>query len=313
MNPIHDRYFPGGVTVNPLENFSREHVVKLHEAVSAHSLGIGNYEGRHISVNSSTIEHLRLAQDTLRKVKMMLPYGAGNQKSEVIYTGGESWARTRMLRHIPVSNPIDGALNTARHQAGNCSEIADVGYALLARQRINAPILRVADREWDHSYVLIGDPRDHTWGEKDTVIFDPWVRYPAAATLAQALNRNPAANPLFQRARNTAPAPEAQALNYVSHVTTNEVARYLSSQNKPSIGSSLLEDIFRPIESGDDMFAEMCSASGIGDMPDEKIAVRDPSTRYSSGIHNASTVDGIAQTTVSRQYAVQQAWNQSPY
>ncbi|RLM27744.1 hypothetical protein BIY29_01275 [Brenneria alni] len=300
VNPLHDRYFPGGVTVNPLENFSQEHVVKLHEAVSAHTLGIGSYEGRHISVNSSTMEHLRLAQDTLRKVKMMLPYGAGNQKTDIIYTGGESWARTEMARCSLSRDPIDYALQSARHQAGNCSEMTSLSFALLAQQRINAPVLRVCDREWNHSYVLIGDPRDQTWGERNTVVVDPWVTYPSAATLDQTVNRNPISNPMFQRARNAPPIPEAQALNRISHITTNEVANYLSSHDLPSIGDALLQTIY--------------PSEGRRNLCDEKIVARDPSTLYSSGFfHSISSMDDIAQATINRQHAAQQVCNTSGY
>ncbi|RLM27742.1 hypothetical protein BIY29_01265 [Brenneria alni] len=299
VNPLHDRYFPGGRVVNPLANLAQEPVVKLHEAVSARTLGIGNYEGRHISVNSSTMAHLGLAQETLRKVKMMLPYGAGNQTAEVVYTGGESWARTKMARNVPLNNLISDALHFARCQAGNCSEMADLTYALLAQTRINAPVMRVNDTHWDHAYVLIGDPRDQSWGESNTVVVDPWVRYPSASTLAQAVNRTPKFSSYLSRSCNEAPVPEAQALNNIRHITTDEVERYLPSINSPAIGDELLEDlyIFRALDN----------------MRDEKIVARDPSTLYSSPDHPASAMDDIAQATVDRQRAVQWAWSDSYY
>ncbi|PPZ37261.1 type III effector, partial [Escherichia coli] len=85
------------------------------------------------------------------------------------------------------SAAIPNALMAARYQAGNCNEMADVSYTLLAQKRINAPVLLLDDNDWDHKYVLIGDPRDQIWGEKNTVVVDPWVRYPSATTLDQSI------------------------------------------------------------------------------------------------------------------------------
>ncbi|RLM27745.1 hypothetical protein BIY29_01280 [Brenneria alni] len=300
MNPIHDRYFPGGVTVNPLENFSREHIVKLHDAVNAGHLGIGAYEGKRVSVSASTMEHLQLAQETLRKVKMILPYGAGNQKADIIYTQGESLARS-LMRNLETSSstPFYNAKEAARHQVGECEEHANVAYTLLAQKRINAPILHVEDNDWDHHYVLIGDPRDQTWGEKDTVVVDPWVRYPSAVTIEQADNRHPNPQPHQQRERNASPSPGAQILNRITHISTAEVSQYLSDNNYPAIGPESLAFIDQS-----DAMTNFC---------DEKTVSKDPSTRYSSNLFNARSMDDIAQATVSRQRAAQQAWDNSPY
>ncbi|PWC15009.1 type III effector [Brenneria roseae subsp. americana] len=300
VNTVHNRYFPGGITVNPLENFNQERVVKLHNAVSAQELGTGAYEGKRINVSSSTMEHLQLAQETLRKVKMMLPYGAGNQKVEMIYTGGESSARALMHREKSSQDaPIPNSRQAARYQAGNCEETSDLSYALLAQKRINAPVLLVGDSDWDHKYVLIGDPRDQNWGERNTVVVDPWARYPSAATLDQTIRRNPYPGAEYQRARNADPLPGAQALNSIRHVTTAEVAHYLAEENLPSIGAD---------------FLEWFSQSDVtADMFDEKTVARDPSTRYSTHMFNAKSMDDIAQPTVSRQRAAQHAWDNSAY
>ncbi|RLM27743.1 hypothetical protein BIY29_01270 [Brenneria alni] len=298
MNPIHDRYFPGGVTVNPLENFSREHVVKLHDAVSAQTLGIGTYESKRVIVSTSTMEHLQLTQDTLRKVKMMLPYGAGNQAADVIYTGGESMARTNMIRETPFSHPAQSARESARHQAGNCQEYALLSYTLLAQQPINAPVSLVQDKNWCHIYVLIGDPRDQVWGEKNTVVVDPWVRYPSATTLQESRNRTPDLSALYQCACN---AEEVQSLNQIKHVTSYEVSRFLDNLGTYPLGDEYLESLFQD-EDGSRIF-------------DEKLVAKDPSTRYSnsSSPFNARSMDDIAQATVSRQRAAQQVWDNSPY
>nr|WP_113864794.1 type III effector [Brenneria salicis]NMN92377.1 hypothetical protein [Brenneria salicis ATCC 15712 = DSM 30166]RBP67717.1 hypothetical protein DES54_101239 [Brenneria salicis ATCC 15712 = DSM 30166]RLM32313.1 hypothetical protein BHG07_00325 [Brenneria salicis ATCC 15712 = DSM 30166] len=295
FNASHNRYFPGGVTVNPLELFNQEPVVKLHEAVSAQELGIGVYEGKHIRVNSSTTEHLQLAQETLRKTKMMMPYGAGNQKVEMVYTRGESSARVIMHRATTKkSAAIPNALMAARYQAGNCNEMADVSYTLLAQKRINAPVLLLDDNDWDHKYVLIGDPRDQIWGEKNTVVVDPWVRYPSATTLDQSIKRNPSSNVQYQRAPNAAPLPSAQELNSINHITTAEINQFLVAEKLPPIGVNLLRHFYQTV---------------LQNMSDEKIVAQDPSTRYSSDNVNARTMDDIAQATVSRQRAAQQVWD----
>lgn len=299
LNASHNRYFPGGVTVNPLEHFNQEPVVKLHEAVSAQELGIGAYEGKHIRVSSSTMEHLQLAQDTLRKAKMIMPYGAGNQKVEMVYTGGETSARVIMHRvKTEKAAAIPNALMAARYQAGNCNEMADLSYTLLAQKRINAPVLLLDDSDWDHKYVLIGDPRDQTWGEKNTVVVDPWVRYPSATTLDQSIKRNPSTTIQYQRAPNAAPLPIAQELNSINHISTAEVNQFLTARQYPQIGANLLQRFFQPI-----LQASMC---------DEKTVAKDPSTRYSSDNVNARTMDDIAQSTVSQQRAAQQVWDNLP-
>ncbi|MFC3394771.1 type III effector [Brenneria rubrifaciens] len=300
MNPIHDRYFPGGATVNPLENFSQEHVVKLHDAVDAQELGIGVFKGQHVIVNSSTMEHLNLAQETLRKAKMLMPYGAGNQKVDMFYTGGESFMRLHMQRHRSLHPaPIPNAQQVARYQAGNCGETSDISYTLLAQQRINAPVLLVRDNDWDHRYVLIGDPRDQTWGERNTVVVDPWVSYPSAVTLAQAIRRNPRPQPDYQRACNAAPLPAAQALDSISHVSTAEIMQYMVEIDFPPIGNDFLE--------------WLSESKNESNLLDEKIVAEDPSTRYSTNMLDARSTDDIAQATVSRQRAAQQAWDNSPY
>ncbi|MFC3394772.1 hypothetical protein [Brenneria rubrifaciens] len=188
MNPIHARYFPGGVAVNLLENFSLEHVVKLHDAVNPRELVIGSYKGKRVGEDSSTIEHLKLAQDTLRRIKMIVPYGAGNQTAEVIYTQGEPLSRSLM-------------------------------------RNVTAPSLA----------------------------------------------------PFFE---------------------TKETARFLSDNGYPLIGPNCLS------------FMEQSHPTDT--FPDEKIFAKDPNSRYASNPSNAKLVDDIAQATVSRQHAAQQACNNSP-
>lgn len=289
--------------VNPLENFSQEHVVKLHDAASPQELGIGSYKGKLVRVNTSTMEHLKLAQETLRKTKMILPYGASNQISDIVHTEGASLARGIMKNTLvppsPTPSPYANAKVAAHFQAGGSREHADVAYTLLAQKRINAPVLEVRDNNRDHDYVLIGDPRDQTWGEKNTVVVDPWVRYPSAVTLKQAKNHNPDSQPIHQRERNAAPVPDAHRLNSIKHVTKKELYDFSFDTSLPLIGPEYLREL-----AVDDEFESI---------PDEKTVAKDPSTRYTSNFINAKSMDKIAQATVLRQRAAQQAMESSPY
>ncbi|MDX5628069.1 MULTISPECIES: hypothetical protein [unclassified Brenneria] len=300
MNPVHNRYFSGESTVDPLADIRQESVVKLHDVVSADYLGITRFTGKNIRVDASTMENLKLAQETLRKVKRMLPYGAGNQKADVIYTKGESAMRLLMLRERAASPfPVVNAKEVARHQAGNCGEQAELSYTLLAGQRVNAPVQYVSDKNWDHEYVLIGDPRDQFWGDQHTVVVDPWVRFPTAVTLAQAHNRNPDFPALYQIARNADPLPGSQALHHIKHVTSAEVSQFMQEEGIPPIGVELLDWIN---DSGETQH-----------MFDEKNVAKDPSTRYSSNFFNAVSMDEIASATVDRQKAAQREWQESGY
>lgn len=128
---------------------------------------MSKFSSKKKEVNASTMQNLKLAEDAVLKVKYLLPYGAGNQKTDISYTQGESWARRAMLRDNEYNqDPIQNAGRAVAYQAGNWNEHANVGYTLLAASSLNAPLLRVSDADEDHAYVLIGDPRDPTWARK---------------------------------------------------------------------------------------------------------------------------------------------------
>ena len=87
------------------------------------------------------MQNLKLAEDAVLKVKYLLPYGAGNQKTDISYTQGESWARRAMLRDNEYNqDPIQNAGRAVAYQAGNWNEHANVGYTLLAASSLNAPL-----------------------------------------------------------------------------------------------------------------------------------------------------------------------------
>ncbi len=294
----HDRYFTSRGPTDPLDDFHRESVVKLHKSVDPSLFGLSSFRSRKVRVDSDTMDNLKIAETTIRQVKRMLPYGGGNQKPDVTYTEGESWARRSMLRdETYCQNPIQHAKEVVRYQAGNCAEHANVSYALLAGRQLNAPLLRASDGGDDHAYVLIGDPRDPYWGERDTVVVDAWVTHPSAFTLAEADDLHPNMTP-FQRSRHSPPDPDANLSN-VRHVMTEEVNQYLSEYSRPDVGPALLDYIDQYVDTNK-FFNTKTSAD-------------DPSTRYGDSSFTSKAMDRIAESTVDRQRDARYEWNNSPY
>ncbi len=295
----HDRYFTSRGPTDPLEDFHREPVVKLHKSVDPSLFGLSSFRSRKVRVDSETMDNLKIAERTVQQVKLMLPYGGGNQKPDVTYTEGESWARRSMLRdETYCQNPIQHAKEAVRYQAGNCAEHANVSYTLLAGQQLNAPLLRVSDADDDHAYVLIGDPRDPEWGERDTVVVDAWATHPSAFTLAEADDMRPTMPPSFQRSRYSPPDPDANLRN-VQHVTTEDVNQYLAEYSRPHVGPELLDHIDEYVDTNRFFNA--------------KTYAKDPSTRYGDSSFTSKSMDRIAESTVDRQREARREWNNSPY
>ncbi|NHF66059.1 hypothetical protein [Xanthomonas hortorum] len=138
--------------------------------------------------------HLQVGQMANRVVKDVLDTGAGNQVVDVAASGGESWARLRLGDELAPHGNMQAQLQRAKYsQGGNCPVHASLAAAILLRMgsepetEINAPVVRVWEaRELDHTYTMIGDPRDRTWGDKNTVVVDPWPVVPSAMTLSEA-------------------------------------------------------------------------------------------------------------------------------
>lgn len=289
-----DRYYPGNEAIDPLSDFSHEHVVKLHEAVAPATIGLREYEHRTVEVDEATLQNLHIASENLRQIKRMLPYGAGNMKADIFYTQGESWARSEMVFEES-DGLLSDAVRAASHQSGHCGEMANVSYVLLAQKQINAPVFRVKDRHWDHNYVVIGDPRDPRWGERNTTIVDSWVRYPAATTLAESVDRQPFFPAAYQKPPGAPPAPQAMCLRNITHVSTASVNEYLRGQGFSDVGTDLLEDI-------DD-------EEGLNNQNNERTAVKDPSTIFMARNQapGGESMDQIAQATIDRQRVAQRA------
>lgn len=284
-----------------LGSFDREPVVKLHKAVLPQTLGLSSFSAKKASVKSGTLENLKSAEEVVMKTKYLLPYGAGNQKTDISYTQGESWARQSMLRDNEFcQDPVQHAREAARYGAGNCAEHANVAYTLLASKQLNAPLMRVSDSQQDHAYVLVGDPRDPRWGEKDTVVVDGWVTHPSALTLEQSRDLAPGMPPIRQRPPGSAPDPDAiAAFKNVETISLPAVNQYLESRAAPPVGQGLM-DYINQYQNTDRFFHEQTFA-------------RDPSTRYASSAFSSSSTDRILQRTVEGESAAYVAWQNNGF
>jgi len=170
-------------------------------------------------------------------------------------------------------------------------EHASLAYAALATRKIDAPVMRVSDRNVDHAYVVIGDPRDPRWGEKNTVVVDPWVRYPTSFTLSESgsLNHTPFMPAVVEREPGSAPDPDAvDLLRSVRPVSTAEVEQMLAENDLPPIGDALVEHINENVGRRLHLY-------------DVRTGASDPSVKYSdSRLSRGKTMDKITRSVVAR-------------
>ncbi|OSO25467.1 hypothetical protein BV361_02788 [Pseudomonas syringae pv. actinidiae] len=93
--PKISNFFGGGSSVQSydatVQHYQSDDTV--HDTVSASQLGLHRYQGIGVTVSSGTMEKLADATWANRVAKSAIPSGAGNQRAEIINSGGESWAR----------------------------------------------------------------------------------------------------------------------------------------------------------------------------------------------------------------------------
>jgi hypothetical protein len=182
-------------TWNPMESHQQAkasgqaaETVLAHEEFTPHQLGMygGGAQGT-VNVTAETFAHLQVAQTVNQIVKQTFVAGAGNQKLDILASRGESWARLDMATDkYPGGNQKSRLQRVQYAQGGQCATHASLSLAMLAQHDLNAPVVQIWEKEMDHVYALIGDPRDRRYGEKNTVLVDPWVSAPSACTLAEA-------------------------------------------------------------------------------------------------------------------------------
>ncbi|MCX4024911.1 hypothetical protein H0A36_10525 [Endozoicomonas sp. SM1973] len=171
---------------SPLASLTSTQIKKLESTTGF------NFKGHTVKVFDHTIDNLKLAQKAIWAAKALLPYGAGNQIVDVYKTQGESAARVEFMRKEEKKLSVPGhAQQAMRVGAGNCGEHSAMTFSLLAAEPHKAPISWVSERGIDHAYVVIGDPRDPDYGEKNTVVADAWPTFGVAHTLAEGLFKTP--------------------------------------------------------------------------------------------------------------------------
>ncbi|MBX8493756.1 hypothetical protein [Pseudomonas cichorii] len=184
----------------------------VHDTVRPDKLGLHNYQGKTVTVSSGTLNALADATWANRVAKSVIASGSGNQRTDIIESGGESWARLHLANQkYPAGGSAAQLKRAQKFQGGNCSIHASIAIAALQSRGVDAPINRVRMKLPDgnsHEFVLLGDPRVPKYGEKNTVVVDPWPSYPSACTLDQAI--------LHDATRNTH-APITQLMNDYRH------------------------------------------------------------------------------------------------
>lgn len=270
-------------SVNPLSGLGAQSVVKIHKECEPEELGVSSFSCRKVTVRSTTLKNLKIASEVLREVRHMLPHGPGNQEANVVLSKGESWARASVARTRVnrSSTVLEYARAAAEAQGGSCKEHASLAYAALSTRTINAPVMRVNDRNVDHSYVVIGDPRDPQWGERNTVVVDPWVRLPTAVTLAEGGPLGYTLGPGGDlRSVNAPPDPDAtDLLSSIQPVSRAEVEQMLAENDMPAIGDALVDYIDENVKPQVHFY-------------DIRPSARDPSVKYSdSRLSGGKTMD----------------------
>ncbi|KPW92736.1 hypothetical protein [Pseudomonas syringae pv. coryli] len=184
-------FFGGGSSVQSydatVQHYQSDDTV--HGTFSADQLGLHRYQGIGVTVSSGTMEKLADATWANRVAKSAIPSGAGNQRADIIESGGESWARMHLADAKYSGGGSTGQLKRAqKFQGGNCAVHAAVAAAALQSRGVSYPINRVRMQlpgGNSHEFILLGDRRES--GDRDTVVVDPWPTHPSACTLDQAV------------------------------------------------------------------------------------------------------------------------------
>ncbi|HET9645993.1 MAG TPA: hypothetical protein VFP68_22165 [Burkholderiaceae bacterium] len=140
-------------------------------------------------VDGEDFERLRRANDSVREVRALLPFGRGNMREDIRASRGESSTRTkggRDLRRDPVHAPEDVAAIWAG--AGNCGEHARLctrAHAARLDSQSGESVIHYHNAQVDHSWVEALVPRSfnptiYRWKpEPRDIVLDAWKDGPA--------------------------------------------------------------------------------------------------------------------------------------
>jgi len=132
------------------------------------------------TVDASTMQALRSADNAIRHTKELMPLGAANQAVDIWRTNaGNVYARRERLL-TPDGMSVDAIMKSG---VGNCAEHALVTKAVITSEPTDRPVMRVRAEGVDHNFVILGDPRELS--EKQVVVADSWVTFPMAHLLSE--------------------------------------------------------------------------------------------------------------------------------
>lgn len=136
-------------------------------------------------VDISILRLLQIGNDVIRRVKILLPYGAENQIRDRIRCE-EAAARTSAAQQYYGMNMSSIKLMagaTVEAGAGNCQDQASVAYMLLRNSPVYPhSICFCISRTYGHVFCTIGYPAADT--TEQVVVVDPWPIYCQAVILS---------------------------------------------------------------------------------------------------------------------------------
>lgn len=141
-----------------------------------------HYE-RTVNVSARQADALYYANKAIDDTWRVLDMGSGNQKNHIRATMGESYKRTLLSQKATGNGDYTvRAWEASKFRAGNCGEMAAVNALLLANSRVKQPVSVVHNRDVDHAFVIIGDPR----ADNKSIVSDAWPEFGRAIRLKDA-------------------------------------------------------------------------------------------------------------------------------
>ena len=188
----HARHYDAGVgrflRVDPARQFASSYAYVGNNPIN----GVDPTGGIDIPVDAETFKQLGRAARAIKWARERVPY-AGNNRSDVVATHGESRARVSVIRKIFdrfITQPSDHERRLARAAlgavacAGNCGELNALTYTYLTSIEPDPtrPILFVESKAYGHDFTLIGNPNQLR--QDQVVVADAWPTHPQAARLS---------------------------------------------------------------------------------------------------------------------------------
>gem|GEM_PF-3833082 len=137
---------------------------------------------------------LQLGDAVIKRVKQLVPHGAGNQVYDTKRTYGHSERLTGLAQKAYGSDwhrPIRNAGATMKYGSGNCQDQAAIAYLLLREMTDGATdVSFCVSWGFKHSFAAIGIP--NTDPDTAVVIVDPWPRFAQAVLWKDHFCRNDA-------------------------------------------------------------------------------------------------------------------------